>query len=424
MLQIPTSFRIFRFINVLTLCLLPLAGGAADAQLLPISAPVRASSTQLSPQLVAERVAGRIMQRKDFPADYINDMQLEALLVLADATGEVRYLDFVKEAMIRRGMPPGYRHTWISQLYTSISFDLLMRTGDRRYVGPFLEETLVYRDAVVRAYDGTVSVYLSEIYDNNDEPVVRTASGATYVKREWQPVLLDQLQEYATRMIKAGCLTGDRELIDEGVTQIELMRNALRDPQTGLWSHARGFVDSASTLTNVKWGRGHAWALRGLVEALTYLPAEAPQSERIARMLTEFAETLIRYQDADGFWRQVVDRPDSYQETSATGLISHYLARAVQQGLLPEQPYRQAAHAAFVAVAANRVAEDGSVHGGSKSTPPLPSITDYLEWETPVDDGHAVAAVIFAAAGQIAFDKASATTGSPSNHAAMCKQLR
>jgi unsaturated rhamnogalacturonyl hydrolase len=420
MLQDSIALRIPRSIAALTLCLLTLDSTAGNVQHQSASTLSGAGPSEPSPVAIAERVASQVTRRRDLPADYTTDMELEALLELGDAVNDARYLTFVQDVMARRNTPPGHRHRWISQLYTSLPFELLIRTGNREYVAPFVEESLVYRDEVVRSFDGTVSVYLS-MYDHNPAPLVSTSSGATYVKRAWTPVLLDQLQEYASRMAKAGCLSGDARLFEESATQIELMRAALRDPATGLWSPARGFVKSASTLTDTKWGRGHGWALRGMVDALTYLPPGSAEANRVEKILRELSETLLRYQDPDGFWHQVLDRADSYAETSVTGLISHSFARAIRQGLLPVEPYRRAARTAFEAIAAHRVSAAGDVYGGSKTTPPLPSTADYMEWETPVNDGHAVAATIFAAAGQIELEKASGDA-SASRRAALCVQ--
>jgi rhamnogalacturonyl hydrolase YesR len=422
MLQDSTALRIPRSIAALTLCLLTLDATAANVQQQSAPPLSGAGPSKPSPVAIAERVASQVIRRKDLRADYTMDMQLEALLELGDAVNDAKYLTFVEDVMAWRNTPPGYRHLWISQLYTNLPFELLIRTGNRDYVAPFVEESLVYRDQVVRSFDGTVSVYLS-MYDHNHAPLVSTSSGATYVKRAWTPVLLDQLQEYASRMAKAGCLSGDRRLFEESATQIELMRAALRDPETGLWSPARGFTKSAATLTDAKWGRGHAWALRGMIEALTYLPPGSAEANRVEKILRELSATLIKYQDPDGFWHQVVDRADSYAETSATGLISHSFARAIQQRLLPEEPYRRAARTAFEAIAIHVVSAAGDVYGGSKTTPPLPSTDDYMAWETPVNDGHAVAATIFAAAGQIELAKASGDVAA-SRRAALCARPR
>jgi hypothetical protein len=334
-------------------------------------------------------------------------LQLEALLALGDATKERKYLEFVQKVMADRHMPPEYRHPWRTQFYTSLSFEILTRSGEKNYIRPYVDESLVYRDEVVRSFDGVVSVYVSDLFDHLRSPIVSTPSGEIHVRKEWRPILLDHAQEYASRMAKTGCLTGNDALYEEAVNQIELMRAALRDSRTGLWAHGRGFLGSAETLTETKWGRGHAWVLRGLVETLTYLTPGSHEATRVEKILREFSATLMRYQDGSGFWRQVVDRSDSYEETSATGLISYYLSRAVQQRLLPEKPYREAARNAFEAIAASKVSADGDVYGGSKTTPPLPSTADYLSWETPVNDGHAVAAVIFSAAGQIALKRES-----------------
>jgi rhamnogalacturonyl hydrolase YesR len=361
-------------------------------------------ATGRSPRELATLVAAQLLVREEFPIDYRFDVQLQALLVVGDAVGESRYLEFVQEVMSRRGMPPGHRRSWETEYFSSLSFDVFARTRDKAYVEPFLVESRKYRAEALRAFDGIISYYRPELSRNDDEPFLRLPTGDVYLKRDWDPILLDQVQEYASRMAKAGCLSADMTFYRETLSQIGLLRAALRDPKTGLWGHARGWFDSGTRIAATKWGRGQAWLLRGLVEALTYLPPDSPEALRATEILKEMAATLVTYQDSTGFWRQVVDRPESYEETSATGLISYYLARAVRQKFLPEQPYRAAAIKSYEALARSKVSADGTVYGGSIGTPPLPSVDDYLGWKRRINDSHAVAAVLLSAAGRILID--------------------
>jgi rhamnogalacturonyl hydrolase YesR len=148
-----------------------------------------------------------------------------------------------------------------------------------------------------------------------------------------------------------------------------------------------------------------------LVDTLTYLPPDSLQAQRVSAILKEFAAALVKYQSDSGLWHQVVDRADSYEETSATGAISYYLARAVRQGLLPEDPYRKFAVKAIQGVQRMRISAEGDVYGGCLGTPPLPSAEDYMNRETPLNDGHAVAAVLYGAAGILLLDGKGAIPG-------------
>jgi unsaturated rhamnogalacturonyl hydrolase len=253
-----------------------------------------------------------------------------------------------------------------------------------------------YRAEALRAYDGVVSYYFPE-YGIASVPGV----DLIYLDPKFTPILLDNAQEYASRLAKAGALSNDATFYRESVDQLERLRTALRDPTTGLWGHGRGWYTSARTVAATKWGRAQGWILRGLVEALTYLPASSAEHRRAAAVLDDLAQSLLRYQDGEGFWHPVVDRPDSYQETSSTAFISYYFARAVHQGLLAEVPYRQASAAAFEALKRQKISADGVVYGTCQVTPPLTTVEAYLRRSTPVNDPHGVATDLLAATGQL-----------------------
>lgn len=387
----------------------------SDANSAPLSTEPSESAlaAKLSPEELAARVgahvAARVMSREKVVFDGRDDLQIQALLELGNVVGESKYLDVVLKIMERRQMPPDYVHSWKLEPFSSLSFNLYQRTCNKAYVVPLIAESRKYRAEALRAFDGIVSAYFDGIHErykwNEDEPTHRFPSGDVYFRRDWRPIIIDQVQEYASRMAKTGWLTGDQDLYTEAAEQLVALRTALRDPATGLWGHARGYFGSEKTVASTKWGRGHAWLLRGLVETMTYLPPNSPQANRVMPILEELAAALLKHQDKDGFWHQVIDRPDSYQETSATGLISYYLARAVEQKLLPERPYRAAALNAFEAIARSKASADGTVYGGSETTPPMPSTVDYMNRKTPPDDAYAAAAVIYSAVGKLLLEQ-------------------
>lgn len=350
---------------------------------LRLAAAQSAAAAHLTPRAVAECLAAEFVRRDRIPADYTNDLTLEALLLLDDVTGERKYWAFVQKILDERGLSWERFPAYQSQPFNCITFALLERTRDPRYFGPFVAEMNKYRHGVPRAFDGAVSHY-----------------GDPHMGR----ILIDQLQDYSARMARAGWLSGDSSYFDEAVAQYGLFRTALRDPKTGLWAHGRGWFDNPRYVTAIAWGRGQGWLLRGFVETLAYLPADSDWHRQMQDWLRELAEALLTFQQADGMWRQVVDRPDSFPETSSTALCVHYFARAIRQGDLPEQPYRQAAVRAYEALLANSISADGKVYLTCMGTGPQRSLEDYLRRESPVNDQHGIATCLLACSGRMLLD--------------------
>jgi unsaturated rhamnogalacturonyl hydrolase len=101
------------------------------------------------------------------------------------------------------------------------------------------------------------------------------------------------------------------------------------------------------------WGRAMGWYAMALVDCLDIMPTDDPCRPQMITILSDLAESLADYQDPNdgpdannGMWWQVVDKgypratyPTNYTETSCTAMFSYALARAVEQGYLPADPY-------------------------------------------------------------------------------------
>jgi unsaturated rhamnogalacturonyl hydrolase len=97
-------------------------------------------------------------------------------------------------------------------------------------------------------------------------------------------------------------------------------------------------------------------------------------------------------------WRQNLVTPDSYEETSATGLILYALAMGLRHGWLPDS-FRPMAKQAWRGLAA-QVDARGAVRGtciGTRGDGDSP-LGFYLERPTRVDDVHSFGPVLLAAA--------------------------
>ena len=147
-------------------------------------------------------------------------------------------------------------------------------------------------------------------------------------------------------------------------------------PESGLWWHGKA--------SPFYWGRGNAFASLGFAEALIYLPVDQPGRDALVDTHRAHLQALIRHQDDSGAWHQVIDRPDSYLELTATSMIGYALAQGLRGGWLDDS-FRPAVDAAWAATAA-RIDDRGQVQGACAGTGPMPSLGDYLN--RPAVDGH------------------------------------
>jgi unsaturated rhamnogalacturonyl hydrolase len=146
-----------------------------------------------------------------------------------------------------------------------------------------------------------------------------------------------------------------------------LLSNArvLQDEASGLFSH--GFDDATGKPNRVHWGRGQGWALLGLVDTLHLLPEGSAGYAEICERLSALVAGLDRWEQEPGRWSTVVDRPETYRESSVSAFAALGVQRAMRWGLLDQD------HAGMVQRAWDatlvQVAPTGELTGVSDATP-------------------------------------------------------
>lgn len=169
-------------------------------------------------------------------------------------------------------------------------------------------------------------------------------------------------------LVEAGKLTGESKYYEMALRHLKFMLGLnLRDD--GLHRH--------SPLDETAWGRGNGFPALGLAMCLDQLPATRPEH---AEMLTAFRNHLAalrRHQDSSGMWHQVIDRPESYRELTATCMITYAMLRGVQQGWL-EEDYIPAIRKAWEALKL-RIGDDGALVDVCTGTGKQRSLRDYFD---------------------------------------------
>ena len=148
----------------------------------------------------------------------------------------------------------------------------------------------------------------------------------------------------------AAVRAGDPQGLAAAVRLVTTTAARLQQPD-GLFHH-----DAAAP---VAWGRGNGFGALGLAELLTVLPADHPDRAAVLDVHRRHLAALRDWQAPDGMWRQIVDVPGSYRETSVTAMTLTAMARGLRLGWLDDS-YRPAVDRAWRALLAH-VAEDGTL---------------------------------------------------------------
>jgi rhamnogalacturonyl hydrolase YesR len=110
------------------------------------------------------------------------------------------------------------------------------------------------------------------------------------------------------------------------------------------------------------WARANGWALMAMTELLEVLPEDHPDRKAILELFRAHVRGLAACQGHNGLWHQLLDRNDSYLETSATAIYTFCIARAINRGWIDPLAYGPVAQLGWNAVA-TRVNAQGQVEG-------------------------------------------------------------
>jgi rhamnogalacturonyl hydrolase YesR len=123
-----------------------------------------------------------------------------------------------------------------------------------------------------------------------------------------------------------------------------------------------GWVESMAVHPEFHWARANGWALMAMTELLDVLPEAHKGRRDVLQQFQAHAKGLAAYQSGQGFWHQLLDKPDSYLETSATAIYTYCIARGVNKGWLDAKTYAPMSLLAWNAVT-TKVNDKGQVEG-------------------------------------------------------------
>lgn len=171
---------------------------------------------------------------------------------------------------------------------------------------------------------------------------------------------LDDLYMSLPALAQMGVLTGDPQYFDEALKQYRLFADRMFNKEKGLYMH--GWVQDMEPHPQFHWARANGWAIMTKIELLDALPENHPGRAVLIDMLKRHAAGLAERQDKTGFWHQLIDKNDSYLETSATAIYAYCIARAINKGWLDAKAYGPMALLAWNAVR-TKINKDGQVEG-------------------------------------------------------------
>ena len=317
--------------------------------------------TDFSTPVKTAGIDSRVNEFNDWT--YPMGVVLAAMIHISDVTGDQSY-----------------------QAYSIKNFDFIFDHLDyfKRQAAAFGPQRLGYRRLLdMRELDdcGAIGAALVKTYAKKADPRYRAAidvvdahistkqlrlADGTLARARPQKVALwiDDAYMSIPFLAQMGKLTGQRKYFDDGARQVIGMADRLLDKTTGLYDHA--WFENNAMDPRFYWGRGAGWGLMAAAELLSVMPDDHPDRAKVLAIYQRAVQAVTQVQSGTGLWHQLLDKTDSYLETSASAMFAFAIARGVNRGWLAPT-YAPVAQTGWQAVA-RRVRQDGQIEGICVST--------------------------------------------------------
>jgi len=207
------------------------------------------------------------------------------------------------------------------------------------------------------------------------------ADGLTHQTRFW----IDDIWMIGALQVQAWRATGDPVYLERAALEIDAYLEKLQQPN-GLFYHGEG--------APFFWGRGNGWTAAGMAELLSELPPQNPHYPAILAGYRRMMEALRRHQAKDGMWRQLVDHPASWKESSATAMFGYAVTVGVKKGLLDKSLYTPVYRKAWQALV-TYISDDGKISEVCVGTGKSADINHYLTRPRSAGDLHGQAPILW-----------------------------
>jgi rhamnogalacturonyl hydrolase YesR len=342
--------------------------------------------TGTSPQEIGKRVAGRFIASPH--PNYIPSQPPTEITYLEVCTwyGALTFAELTKDAALGKALADRFEPLFNVEahlvpnpvhvdatVFCAVPLELYRQTRQRKYLRlglPIAE----------RQWETPAPEQLVKLPADLQGWIARDLSPQT---RLW----IDDMYMITMVQTQAFRATGERKFLDRAAREMVFYLQQLQRPN-GLFFHAPDVP--------FFWGRGNGWMAAGMAELLRALPAGHPQQPEIMAGYHTMMKTLLDSQADTGMWRQLIDDPASWQESSCTGMFAFAFITGVKQGWLDPATYGPAARKAWLALTA-RLEPDGDIRDVCEGTNKKNDRDYYLQRQRLTGDMHGQGPVLWCA---------------------------
>ncbi|HEX9934808.1 MAG TPA: glycoside hydrolase family 88 protein [bacterium] len=253
--------------------------------------------------------------------------------------------------------------------------------------------------ALIKIYkiekDPRLLAIINHIADYISHRQFRLADGTLARQRpQAQSVWADDAFMCVPFLAQMGDLTKDKTYLDDAVKQILQMSRYLFKKDKKLFDHGLNVHNAYDP--NFFWGRANGWVMMAIAELLDVLPEKYKGRDEILSILRTHVQGVTEVQGGDGLWHNLLDKTDSYLETSCSAMFVYTIAHAINKGWI-DYTFGPVAQAGWNALA-TRVGRDGRVEGTCWGTTFASDNVYYYHRPAEARASHGYGPVLFAAA--------------------------
>lgn len=170
-------------------------------------------------------------------------------------------------------------------------------------------------------------------------------------------VWADDVYMSVSFLAQMGKQTGEKKYFDEASRQILNIADYLWCPEKQLFYHC--YYTDLKRNGVAFWGRANGWITVSLVRLLDVLPKNYEGRKQLIDLLEKQIVGVSRYQNENGMWNQLLDKPESYDESSVTAMYVYGIAKAINEGWFPDNTYQRIAQLGWNALKKDQITENG-----------------------------------------------------------------
>ena len=256
--------------------------------------------------------------------------------------------------------------------------------------------------ALIKIYKITKDERLRPVIDHIADYIsnkqFRLADGTLARQRpQKESVWADDAYMSVPFLAQMGSLTGNTKYFDDAVKQIRQMSKYLFRWDKRLYDHGVNLHNEYDP--DFYWARANGWVILAINELLDVLPENYRGIDDILKLLRTHVQGLAECQGGDGLWHNLLDRTDSFLETSATAMFVYCIAHSVNKGWI-DYTFGSVAQAGWDALT-SRVTKDGEVEGTCWGTTFASDIVYYYHRPASARASHGYGPVLLAGAEMI-----------------------